>query len=444
MNTQRLFIPFFALLLLLPQFAAAQQDCRCCTKQAEGQALFDKKQYQAAIDKWKYAAGLSDKDKCPNLSSLIGTAQQRIRQRDEAAAQVRREKEKREAADARQKRADEAWNYIRLATNPEPFDQFLRDYPDSRQAPDARRLLNKYKPQPSQPPTTQKVEPSTAVASFLVKIPGGTFSMGDLFGEGSDDERPTHNVTLSDFYLSKYEVSFDEFDAFCSATGREKPSDSGWGRGKRPAINVDWYDAIEYCNWLSTQHGLRAVYSIDKTTQDPNNKNTNDTKKWSVKADWAANGYRLPTEAEWEYAARAISVQGNARGGGKVRFGNGRDVIDPSEINFDASSAYKKPYSVAGEYRQQTVAVDALSANAFGLKNMSGNVWEWCWDWYDGEIYKNTEGARDPKGGTNGASRVLRGGSWGSFPVLCRASDRFSLWPNFRSISIGFRVARHL
>lgn len=446
MNTQRL-LPLF--LFLIPCLAFSQQECRCCAQRTEGQKLFDQKKYEAAIDKWQYASGLSDKDKCTDLSALIFKARQRIRERDEAAAQARRKKENRAEAEAFQKRADLAWSYIRLATNYEPFEQFLKDYAGSRQAPEARRLRDLYKPKPAvpvkkDPPATQKQETASSVASFLVKIPGGTFAMGDQFGEGSTDELPLHNVTLSDFYIARYEVSFDEFDAFCTATGREKPSDSDWGRGKRPAINIDWYDAIEYCNWLSAQHGLKAVYSIDKSTKDGNNSNNDDTKKWIVKPDWNANGYRLPTEAEWEYAARAVSVSGKTQGGGKVRFGNGRDVIDPSEINFDASSGYKKPYSIAGEYRKQTVPVDDLSANAFGLKNMSGNVWEWCWDWFDGKNYSNTEGSRDPKGGAAGKYRVLRGGSWDNDPEGCRASFRYYLRPSDRSYIIGFRVARHL
>lgn len=431
---------------MLPYLSTAQ-DCRCCAKRTEGQTLFDKKRYEAAIEKWEYAGGLSDADKCPDIPALISKARQRIKTRDEAAVKARREQEQQRSADARQQADDDLWDVVRYATNAEPYERYLVKYPNGRHAADARRLRDQYKPKPAEPikkdPPTK--EPAAAVASFLVKIPGGTFAMGDQFGEGSSDELPLHNVTVSDFYMSRYEVSFDEFDAFCTATGRDYALDSGWGRGKRPAINVDWYDAVEYCNWLSGQDKLRAVYTIDKTSQDPNNKYTNDTKKYMVRADRSADGYRLPTEAEWEYAARAVcNNSGTAQGGGKVRFGNGSDILDPSEINFDARKDYKKTFSIVGEYRQQTVPVDELSANAFDLKNMSGNIWEWCWDWYDGEIYKNTEGARDPKGGGGGEYRVLRGGSWPALPKDCRASTRGYNRPDYGYYHIGFRVVRHL
>jgi len=252
--------------------------------------------------------------------------------------------------------------------------------------------------------------------------------MGDKL---QTDETP-HTVTVGDFYISKYEVSFDDYDAFCTANGREKPSDSGWGRGKRPVI--DWYDALEYCNWRSRQDGLQPCYTIDKTTRDPNHQNTGDTKKWSVTCSWTTNGYRLPTEAEWEYAAR--------EGGKKVRFGNGRDIIDPSEINFDASSEYKKAFSITAEYRQKTVSVTELAANSLGAKHFSGNVLEWCWDWYDEKYYAESNNARNPRGASGGNYRVLRGGSWDANPEDCRASDRFGYIANNRNVHFGFRVAR--
>jgi formylglycine-generating enzyme len=134
------------------------------------------------------------------------------------------------------------------------------------------------------------------VPPSMVFIKGGTYTMGDLFGEGESRETQ-HSVTVSDFYLGKTEVTFDDFDAFCNATGRTKPSDSGWGRGNRPVIEVSWLDAAEYCNWLSQQQKRTPAYTIkgDTVTLNP----------FPVGKGRGSAGYRLPTEAEWEYAARS-------------------------------------------------------------------------------------------------------------------------------------------
>jgi len=275
----------------------------------------------------------------------------------------------------------------------------------------------------------------------MAPIAGGTFEMGDVMGDKEfDDELPLHEVTLDNYELGAYAVTFAEYDAFCEATGREKPGDEGWGRGDRPVINVDWYDAIEYCNWLSEIWGLPHVYEIDKTKKDPNNTNSFDNRKWVVtirSEAWQSGGYRLPTEAEWEYAARA--VWGGAKGGGKVRFGNGKDVADPKEINFDGSKDYKKSYSIVGEYRGKTTPVGAFSPNSLGLYDMSGNVWEWCWDWKD--QYPSSP-QTNPTGPDSGSYRVYRGGSWRSYPVDARCAGRDFYTPDSRNRFLGFRLAR--
>jgi formylglycine-generating enzyme required for sulfatase activity len=239
---------------------------------------------------------------------------------------------------------------------------------------------------------------------FLIPIEGGAFEMGDLFGEGTSDEIK-HTVTVNSFLLAKYELTFKEYDAFCEATKREKPSDAGWGRDMRPAIYVSWFDAVEYCNWRSKQEGLTPAY----TMQGEN-----------VSCNWQVNGYRLPTEAEWEYAAR--------QKGQKVRFGNGKDIADPAEINFYGKENAKEPYSMVGEYRGKTIPAGSLdSPNSLGLHDMSGNVREWCWDWY---------------GPDSGSDRVVRGGSWGFNPVGVRAAGRYGNSPGNRYSTVGFRLAR--
>jgi formylglycine-generating enzyme required for sulfatase activity len=276
-------------------------------------------------------------------------------------------------------------------------------------------------PNPSPP-----IIPSAVPRPDMVQIPGGTFMMGDAFGEGGDNEKP-HKVTLSGFRMARYKLTFEEYDQYCNSTGASRPDDQNWGRGRHPVINISWYDAVAYCNWLSAQHGYTPAYIIDKNKRDPDNQYD-----WIVRLAPRADGYRLPTEAEWEYAARA--------GGKKVRFGNGKNRADPKEINFNGSADYKQDYSVVGEYRKRTVPAGSLrSPNALGLHDMSGNVWEWCWDWY-GDYPDELQ--IDPRGAEEGDGRVLRGGGWLSFPQYCRVAFRNSNRPDSRNYSIGFRLVR--
>ncbi|MEM7369469.1 MAG: SUMF1/EgtB/PvdO family nonheme iron enzyme [Bacteroidota bacterium] len=285
-------------------------------------------------------------------------------------------------------------------------------------------------------PIFELPKPKQDIPEGFVRIDGGTFQMGDQFEEGRDIEQPVHSVSLSPFLLATHELTFNEYDLFCESTGRDKPDDEGWGRDRLPVINISWYDAIEYCNWRSQQEGLEAYYTINKSRKDPNNNNnSSDNLKWLIMTNDQANGYRLPTEAEWEYAAR--------QRGQKVRFGNGQDIADPEQINFDASESYKKTYSKVGTYRGKTVEVGSFSPNGLDLYDMSGNVWEWCWDWIASDYYEQGNN-QNPQGATAGSLRVVRGGSWDDVPYLCRAADRSWSYPNFRINSFGVRLARHI
>ncbi len=235
----------------------------------------------------------------------------------------------------------------------------------------------------------------------FVLVDGGNFTMGSKDGS---DETP-HAATVSDFYMGRYEVTFDEYDAYCAATGTTEPGDRGWGRGKRPAINVSWNDAVAYCNWRSGQDGLQKVYTISGS---------------SVTADWNANGYRLPTEAEWEFAARS-------RGKDEKWAGTSAESSLSSYANISGSS----------DGYEHTAPVGTFKANALGLHDMSGNVWEWCWDWYG--TYPS-EPKPDYKGLASGSLRVVRGRSWVNVADACRTANRGFDYPDRRYNYLGFRL----
>ena len=231
----------------------------------------------------------------------------------------------------------------------------------------------------------RKAEELAKLAPEMVFVRGGSYQMGDVFGDGYDDEQPVHEVVLDDFYIGKYTVTFEEYDRYCEETGAASPDDEGWGRGRRPVMNVSWEDAQEYIKWLNQITGKK---------------------------------YRLPTEAEWEYACRS---------GGKKEKYSGSDKAD-SVARHHGNSGYK------------THPVGQKSGNGLGLYDMSGNVREWVNDWYGKDYYGNSP-KYNPQGPDNGEDRMLRGGSWCCRPVLVRSSFRDWDTPNSRSNTIGFRVA---
>ncbi|MDH5656590.1 MAG: formylglycine-generating enzyme family protein [Spirochaetia bacterium] len=261
-----------------------------------------------------------------------------------------------------------------------------------------------------------------AEAGGMNLVRGGTFKMGDTFGDGGKSEKPVHRVTVSDFYLGKRELTRGEFRTFVSETGykttAEKKSDVNTWQScmgmkqmdSHPVICVSWYDAIEYCNWRSKKEGLTAVYGI-------NGENVN--------ANWQADGYRLPTEAEWEYAARS--------GGKKEKYSGTSDEGSLGEYAwYNANS------------NDGTHPVGEKKANALGLYDMSGNVVEWVWDWYGEKYYKKIKKANpiDPVGPNSGLLRVFRGASWGSAPRGARSSYRFGFSPDIRISDVGFLLSR--
>ena len=230
----------------------------------------------------------------------------------------------------------------------------------------------------------------------MVSIPGGTFSMGDLSGDGNDNERPVHNITVPSFRIGKYEVTFAQWyvcvaDGGC---GGYTPDDEGWGRGDRPVINVSWDDAQGFIDWLNNRTG---------------------------------GNFRLPTEAEWEYAARAGSTK-------KYSWGN--------SIGSNRANCVEDEFGhVCGERWKYTSPAGSFSANAWGLHDFHGNVFEWVQDCYTNSyVGAPADGSAWTSG--NCSWRVIRGGSWVGYASSLRSAYRVSESRSVRDDSTGFRLAQ--
>ena len=265
------------------------------------------------------------------------------------------------------------------------------------------------------------------VPEGFVLIPAGTFQMGS--NVGYSDNKPVHEVTITKpFYMGKYEVTQAEYEKYCSYGSSSPSSDKGDG-DNYPAYYVSWYDALVYCNKRSMAEGLTPCYSISGST-DPEKWGTVPTSSnntWNaVVCNWNANGYRLPTEAEWEYAARA---EDNTVA--SLTYSGTSDVNKLGEYAWYSSNSNSKTHEVGTK-----------KANGFGLYDMSGNVWEWCWNWFTNSYDAEAEGGSDPTGSLAGSSRVFRGGSWYGSSDYCAVSCRYDYGPYYRFNSLGFRVVR--
>ena len=255
--------------------------------------------------------------------------------------------------------------------------------------------------------TSSHIFNSSIPMNYVIVEPSA-FLMGS--GNGEDGENPVHQVVLTrPFTLSRYEVTFAEYDEFCISTDRDRPDDRGWGRDTRPVINVSWYDSIAYCNWLSAQEGLIACYSGSGRM---------------IRCDFSANGYRLPTEAEWEFAARGGAFS--------------QDYLYAGSNDIALVGWYWKNTG-EDDIGRKIQPVGDKQPNELGIYDMSGNVAEWCWDWYENysdSIYT------DPRGPASGSSRVYRGGSWHQNDNSLRVADRGVAAPSFSYFGLGFRLVR--
>jgi formylglycine-generating enzyme required for sulfatase activity len=275
--------------------------------------------------------------------------------------------------------------------------------------------------------------------------------MGDVLGDGDQSmlpETPVHEVEVGSFDLAKHEVTVAEFRQFVEATGYKTSAETdgkvkatkemleqgkmkhpNWAQhwfkqaDNHPVVWIAWEDAIVYCNWLSRRRGLPISYEVATgRLLDKHGRPTNDVRH--------ARGLRLPTEAEWEYAAR--------EGGKRLRFGNGKNIALSSEMNFDARKA-KKAYTVQGEFRGVTTPVGSFAPNALGLYDMSGNAWEWCTD--SGVEYEPTKRI-NPYVLSKDGWHVARGGNFEASAPGCRVTTRINWWRHAKCSATGFRIAR--
>ncbi len=246
----------------------------------------------------------------------------------------------------------------------------------------------------------------------FVLVKGGTFvnTNSNYYGK---------SVTISDFYIGKYEVTQKEWNEVMGSNPSEFKGDN------LPVEMVSWYDCIEYCNKISTKEGLEPYYNIDKDKKDPNNKNDIDDIKWTVTINAGANGYRLPTDTEWEYAA----------GGGQMS----KSYTYSGSNHADKVAWYWRNAGIeylSGNWNwpaiennnNKTKSIGAKKSNELGLYDMSGNVREWCWDWY-----KDFDSS-------SGSVRVWRGGGWIGDAHACESSYRGKFEANGRGSDQGFRV----
>ena len=298
---------------------------------------------------------------------------------------------------------------------------------------------------PTSPAASQRFYRAVKVPTNMVLIPEGTFQMGDSFAEAYTDERPVHAVFISTFYIDRHETTkarWDFIHDWATNNGYVFDNPGGGKAPDHPVHSVNWYDAVKWCNARSEHDGLAPLYFADAAFTEVYRTNSS-----APHANWPANGYRLPTEAEWEKAARGAAAN--------QRFSwADTNVITHALANYLSDTAYSYDINSTNGYHPlfddggtpYTSPVGFFAANGYGLHDMTGNVLEWCWDWFDGTYYSTPSASQDDTKGPAGPAnyRVLRGGSCMNYAIANRVAYRIEGLPANESMLAGFRCVRGL
>ena len=437
----------FCLFCTLPLLA--QQNCYDDLRR-RGLRLLEQKKYDKAIDiffRARYCLEKDDKNKREKedaLDALIKRTQTAwIKELDEARQAAQDALEKLEAATAQtvelfcreidqhilKLEYEQAAEKVAIANtlsanNPEVLKRlqevafFYTETNQSAKADSTLQLINQAPAVLERPILLEKIQNLDAdhydvlqrrYYPEMISIEGDTFMMGSE--DGDDDEKPVHEVTVPSFKMARTETTVWQYALFAIASEQGLPESPGWGWwGDNPIMRVTWHDAITYANWLSQRQGLQAVYTGDFTSDN-------------VIIKERTNGFRLPSEAEWEFAARG----GNPE--------KGKNYTYAGSNNLDSVGWY------GGNSKSRTQPVAQLKPNALGLYDLSGNVWEWMEDcWYDSYIGAPTDGSARRSGECT--LIVLRGGSWSNLSSNCRVAYRLRYLPNDRDFNLGFRLAQ--
>lgn len=296
----------------------------------------------------------------------------------------------------------------------------------------------------------------------MMAIPAGEFVMGNsVTSDDTYNETPAHTVSVSAFSMDKVEVSLDLWNivaAWARQQGYDIADAATAKGGAHPVVNVSWYDCVLWCNARSERQGLTPCYRSPSDTNLVYKAREIVFDEWGNSMEleltdncvlWHANGYRLPTEAEWEYAARG-GISG-------ARFpGPSTSAVSHATANYSSYWENGMPYygydtnttegnhpSYTNGLPPYTSPVGAFPVNGYGLSDMAGNVSEWCWDWFDGDFYTNTAASQpDTTGPASGTIRTIRGGSWANDAYAARCSGRDSFNMSGNNNAIGFRTVR--